>query len=179
LIQKYNIPAALVINLDQFGQRLLSVLNRTRVTKGTKTVGILGVEDKRQITGVAAAAMNGKFLGIHAIWQGKTDRCHPKSAESHSCLIHTHSANHWSTLGTMKDFVTRLVLPYVKGVIEELRLPQDQHSVLMVDMWKVHLSAEFRDFLSKCTPPIEVNYIEAGTTPKGQRTGSRSNLLTF
>lgn len=169
LVFTYKVPPALVINLDQFGQRLLSILNRTRVTKGTKTVGVLGAEDKRQITGVGAVSANGDFLGIQAIWQGKTSRCHPKGVPGDPKLIHTQSHNHWSTMGTMKDLLDRLIKPYIVRVIAAQKLPEDQVSILLVDMWKVHLTADFRDYVAQMRPRIELNYIEAGTTPKAQR----------
>jgi len=180
LVSAYCVPPALLINLDQFGQKLLSILNRTRVTKGSKTVGVLGVEDKRQITGVGAVSARGDFLGIQAIWQGKTARCHPKDVPTHSKLLHTHSANHWSTLATMKDLIDRMIKPYIARVIVELNLPANQVSILMVDMWKVHLTQEFRDYVSAIQPRIELNYIEAGTTPKAQRTAlSHSSSSLF
>jgi hypothetical protein len=179
LIFTYKVPPALLLNLDQFGQKLLSIFNRTRVTKGQKTVGVLGAEDKRQITGVGAVSARGDFLGIQAIWQGKTSRCHPKGVPSHPNLIHTQSINHWSTLATMKDLLDRLIRPYIIRVIAELNLPADQVSILMVDMWKVHITKEFRDYVSQMRPRIELNYIEAGTTPKAQRAFSHSPTLTF
>ena len=68
----------------------------------------------------------------------------------------------------MKDFVNRLILPYCRARIAEHHLPQDQVSVLIVDAWQVHLSADFKDFIRRCVPKIELNYIPAGTTPKAQ-----------
>lgn len=165
-----NVPPELVVNLDQWGQRILATRNRTRVVQGTKTVGIIGGEDKRQITGVGAVSASGDFVGIQAIWTGKTTACHPKNVPSHSQLLHSHSSNHWSNLETMKDYVLRLLIPFFKDKIARLGLPQHQPCILILDHWKVHLLVEFRDFLSRCTPPIKVAFIPPGLTPKGQGT---------
>ena len=51
-------------------------------------------------------------------WQaGKSDACHPKfSAEeleqNSKYLFHAHSESHWSTVETMKQFITHLMVAY-------------------------------------------------------------------
>ena len=45
--------------------------------EGSKKVSIIGIDDKRQITLVLAAAMTGKLLPLQLVYQGKTKACLP------------------------------------------------------------------------------------------------------
>jgi hypothetical protein len=53
LVDRYDIPTALVVNFDQTGMNIVPAANgaRTWAEKGTKEVKLLGLDDKRQITG--------------------------------------------------------------------------------------------------------------------------------
>lgn len=167
----YSVPADLIFALDQYGQRLLAVGDRTRVEKGTKSVSVLGAGDKRQITGVPIVSMAGCFVGVQAIWQGTTDRCHPKRAISNPKLFHTHSENHWSTPESMRHLVVSILRPYIDDIIEKmphLNAVQkiNQKSLLLLDVWKHHLSVPFRELLaSKHIIPV---YLDPGATSKEQ-----------
>lgn len=47
--------------------------------EGKKRVEILGIDDKRQITGNFAATKDGNFLLIQVIYKGKTKRSLPNT----------------------------------------------------------------------------------------------------
>jgi len=163
--------AILIYALDQFGQRLLAVGNHTRVEKGTKSVTVSGSGDKRQITGVPVVTLAGEFVGVQAIWQGTTDRCHaPKSAAKHKKLFHSHSATHWSTVETMKRLVWDIIVPDMKRKIEALGLnavqASRQKAILLLDVWKVHMMHEFKEFLMALN--IEPQYLDPSMTSKEQ-----------
>jgi hypothetical protein len=134
-------------------------------------VSVLGSGDKRQITGVPVVTMSGVFVGQQAIWQGTTDRCHPKRVISNPKLFHTHSENHWSTPASMRHLVISILQPYITGVIEKmahLNVVQKMHqkSLLLLDVWKHHLSVEFKELLaSKNIIPV---YLDPGATSKEQ-----------
>lgn len=51
LINTHNIPEDLIINFDHTGINILPISNWTMEVKGTKKVKIVGMDDKRQITG--------------------------------------------------------------------------------------------------------------------------------
>jgi len=46
--------------------------------EGSKHVEIAGLEDKWQVTATFAVVLEGTFLPIQMLYQGKTDCCHPK-----------------------------------------------------------------------------------------------------
>jgi hypothetical protein len=167
---KYNIPKELVYVLDQYGQKLLPVSDRTRVPVNSKSVPVLGSNDKRQITGVPVETMAGVFVGHQLIWQGTTDRCHPKKSDSHPKIYNTHSENHWSTPATMRHLVQKIIVPHKTAVIASMGLnavqTSEQKSLLILDVWKHHLSREFKELLD--SQKIEATYIDPGCTSKSQ-----------
>ena len=61
----HNIPANLVINIDQTGLNIVSLGEWTMEKEGSKTVCWAGLEDKRQITATFAATLDGQFLPMH------------------------------------------------------------------------------------------------------------------
>lgn len=177
LIVEHRVPPELVFNLDQFGLKVLSLSDRTRVPVGSKSVPVIGSDDKRQITGVPVVAADGRIAGLQLIWQGKTERSRPHGALEHPKLKHSHSVNHWSTPETMRDIVTRILVPHIKRVIKEKNLGLLQKSILILDVWCHHISDEFRQFLANLEVPILVNYIPPNCTSKAQGPSPPSPLL--
>ena len=62
LIDMMEIPDSLVINWDQTGIQYVPVSQWTMEREGMKHIEIAGSQDKRQITAVFGATMNGSFL---------------------------------------------------------------------------------------------------------------------
>ena len=75
IISNYDIPLDLVLNLDQTRLSYVSPGKYTFCLKGTTTVPIKGVDDKRQNTATFTVSASGVFLPIQLIYQGKTKRC--------------------------------------------------------------------------------------------------------
>ena len=73
-----DIPLDLVLNLDQTPLSYVSPGKYTFCLKGSGTVPIKGVDDKRQITATFTVSATGAFLTIQLIYQGTTKRCLPK-----------------------------------------------------------------------------------------------------
>lgn len=73
LIMYFNVTESLVVNFDQTGLQTVPTRGVTRCLKGSKEVPIVGLDDKRHITAVlaAAAAAAGSFLPIQLIFQSK------------------------------------------------------------------------------------------------------------
>jgi hypothetical protein len=170
LCASHDIPKSLIFGIDQYGQHLMPVTDRTRVPVGTKSVPILGASDKRQITGVPVVTMDAVFVGQQLIWQGKTDRSHPKKSASHPKIFHTHSENHWSNPESMRHLVVKIIVPYKDSVIRGLGFNEirasKQKSILLLDVWKHHLSKDFRELLASHN--IEPVYVDPGCTGKSQ-----------
>ena len=78
MVQLHNIPDSPIINLDQTGVKLVPVGDWTMAAKGSRRVEVIGLADKRQITATFAASLDGNFLPMQILYQGKTDRSHPK-----------------------------------------------------------------------------------------------------
>jgi len=73
-----EIPAELIINLDQTGLNIVPASDWTIAAKGAKRVEAVGNDDKRQLTAVLAGLLAGDFLPpqityisgqIHAVYQ--------------------------------------------------------------------------------------------------------------
>lgn len=72
-----EIPHNLIINLDQTGMKLVPAGDWTMAPLVSKRVEIAGLGDKRQITATFAGSLDGNFLPMQVLYQGKTTRCHP------------------------------------------------------------------------------------------------------
>ena len=75
-----DIPPSLVINWDQSGISIVPGSAWTMEEKGAKRVKITGISDKCQITALFCGTMDGKFLPLQLIYQGKTTACLPRYA---------------------------------------------------------------------------------------------------
>ena len=65
--------------------------------KGSKQVGVVGIEDKREITGVLAVNMAGQQLPPKIIYSGTTE-------------------DHWSTESTMLAYIDKVIKLYINSV---------------------------------------------------------------
>ena len=95
VVYDHDIPADLIINLDQTPLSYVSPRKYTFNFKGAKNVPIKGVDDKRQITATFAVSATGEFLPMQLIYAGKTKRCLPKIEFPRSFNV-TYTENHWS-----------------------------------------------------------------------------------
>ena len=115
MVSAYNIPHDLIINIDQTYLPFVLVSNYTLSPKGNKKVAISNCTDYRQITGTFGIRLNGEFLPIQLIYQGKTERCHPKFKFPEEFHV-THTKNHWSNEEKSKELVTN------QGLIQDFSL---------------------------------------------------------
>ena len=77
-VEKYDIPSALVVNIDQTPLKYVLVSNETMAAKGEHSVTIEGSADKRLITGTFAISFDGHFLPVQLIYSGKTTQSLPR-----------------------------------------------------------------------------------------------------
>lgn len=99
MVKCHKIPASLVINLDQTGLNIVPTGEWTMEKEGRKRVNLAGLGDERQITATFAATLDGQFLPMQLLYQGKTDYCQPKF--SFSCEFDVfHTPNHWANEDT-------------------------------------------------------------------------------
>ncbi len=69
LIKDHNVPKDLVYFWDEYGQELVPSSKFTFAKKGSNDVPILGLDDKRQITGTLCHNAELDFVGGQLIWK--------------------------------------------------------------------------------------------------------------
>ena len=90
---------------------------------------------KKQITGTFAITMSGQLLPMQLIYQGTMDCCLPKGVEFINDWNVTNTANHWSNESKAMQYLL-VLFPYVEKRKVELKLPEDQISMLIFDAFK-------------------------------------------
>ena len=69
-----EIPSELVLNWDHTALSYVPASKWTMEKKGATRIEIGGFSNKRQITALFAASLNGNFLPIQLVYQGKTKK---------------------------------------------------------------------------------------------------------
>ncbi|KAG6877107.1 hypothetical protein C0992_010825 [Termitomyces sp. T32_za158] len=171
-----NIPAQLLINVDQLGNYLLPNLTYTWHDTGAKQVDSNTKDEKRAYTLLVASTPTGEFLPFQQVWSGKTKNSLPRETalrmnEAQKYGMHFTVANsqtsplsHYSTLKTMKEWISMIMMPYVRHVIEEEGLEDDQMSILFIDIYPVHNSVEFQTHIFKEYPNIILIFVPENCT---------------
>ena len=108
-----EIPPDLIINWDHTGINYVPVSKWTMEKEGTERIEITGIDDKRQFTAVFAGGMSGEFLPVQLIYQGKINVCLPKVKFPDGWDI-TYSPTHWSNECLTKDYILKILVPYVE-----------------------------------------------------------------
>lgn len=165
-----QIHPSLVINMDQTGVHLVPASSWTYERLGSSAVATVGADDKRQITACLASSLYGDLLPLQLIFEGKTDRSLPNATEA-SKAVHVHitrSENHWSSQQTMRDWIVKVLLPYTARCIQTHSLRTDSKVLLVLDVWAVHKSEEFRRFLRTEHPHVHLVFVPANCTSKLQ-----------
>jgi hypothetical protein len=169
-MQIFSVHPSLIVNMDQTGVHLAPADIRTYEQAGTKQVKVIGADDKRQITACVASSLDGDLLPLQLIFQGKTDACHPPTTDSakatHTHI--THSENHWSNQQTMRQWIESVLMPYAERQIAARSLPPASKLILVLDVWAVHKSEEFRMYLRTHHPRIHLVFVPANCTSQLQ-----------
>ena len=158
-----DIPPDLVVNFDQTGVVLFNPSVYTWEVRGTKRVLRASAStEKAAITAVLATSANNDILPPQLIFTGRTDRCHPEGFESFPDWHITHSETHWSSVQTMKDYVEKVLEPWINRKRHELGRPANHPAMIVLDLWAHHRSDEFVDLLvSKGMFPV---FVPGGST---------------
>ena len=132
MVKLRDIPDSLIINLDQTGMKLVPTGDWTMAAVGSRRVEVIGLGDKRQITATFAAALDGTFLPMQILYQGKTNRSHPNYTFPDGFdIFHTVIPNHWANEETCLRFFENIIFPYIEKVHEEIGVPSQKAMVLM------------------------------------------------
>ncbi|KAI0356402.1 hypothetical protein OH77DRAFT_1379553, partial [Trametes cingulata] len=167
--------ACFIVNSDQT-QVLYSAGNKlTYAKKGAKQVAVVGADEKRAFTLMVGISASGEALPFQAIYQGTdASRSLPKAnargmAEARELgflFVLSRTKTYWATLETMKAYVVEILVPYFEK--HRSRLPpkrrQKQKCIWNIDVWSVHRSEDFRDWMKTAYTWIIVIYIPGGCT---------------
>ena len=146
LVNYEEIPDSLVVNWDHTGIKYIPTSSWTMEKEGKKRVEILGIDDKRQITGVFAATKDGNFLPIQVIYKGKTKRNLP-NVKFPSDWLASYTENHWANERTTKEYIYKILLPYVNHKREELGLPSSYPALVVYDRFKAQCTDDVLQLL--------------------------------
>ncbi|KEP45194.1 DDE superfamily endonuclease, partial [Rhizoctonia solani 123E] len=171
-IRDENIPSCCIVNSDQTQVVYSHGSQYTWCETGAKQVAVVGKEEKRAYTLLIGVSNSGQLLPFQAIYQGSTAASLPHPSSSgygHAIKLGTRiefsmTKTYWSTLQTMEDYVTFILVPFMKRMISENNLPPDQRCIWQIDVWSVHRSAAFRNWISETYPWIILQYIPGGCT---------------
>ena len=156
--------------MDQTGVNLVPASHWTYEQIGSNAVATVGAEDKRQITACLASSLHGDLLPLQLVFEGKSTRSLPEAtAASKAARVHlTHSPNHWSSQETMQQWVNQVLMTYADRCISAFQLNTDAHILLILDVWAVHKSEEFRRFLRTHHPRVHLVFVPPNCTSKLQ-----------
>ena len=147
-MEQHKIPPALIVNFDQTPIKYVPVGNESLAEKGTTNVTIEGSGDKRCITGTFAISLAGSFLPIQLIYAGKTTQSIPKFKFPAGFSL---SANpkHFSNTQESLKYLKEIIIPYMQNQRLEHDLPDDQMSLVIMDVFKGQMTAPVLECLKE------------------------------
>ena len=146
ILNEYSQISPLIIYILEIFQIWSSYVSPGKYTfylKGSKTVLIKGVNNKRQITVTFTVTASGSFLPIQLIYSGKT-KLSTFKYDFPSCFDVTFTPNHWSSYEKYVKLFEKIIFPYLKAKNEELGYPKKQYSLIVMDTFKGQDNAEIK-----------------------------------
>jgi len=171
-ISKFNIHAVFVVNSDQTLVYFSANAKETYDAIGSKQVEMVGLDERWGFTLMVGISMGGEALSFQAIYRGQSSASLPSpNAPGHNKATqelkfqfeYSKTDNHWSTIRTMKSYVTDILVPYFQSHHKWLKLP-NQICIWQIDCWSVHRSLEFRSWMSATFPWIRIHFVPANCT---------------
>jgi hypothetical protein len=165
-----------IIGSDEFGENYFPQGSYAYDFEGSKHVTCATFGDKRQYTGNIVHAMNGELVAFQMITDGKTERSLPSQnlRQQDACRkwLFSYSPNHWSNLKEKKKLIDKMVeyrdrkLQTLQdsGALNRHINNNDIPLVVLLDLWPVNISQEFRKWIHETYPFIRLRYIPAGMT---------------
>ena len=91
--------------------------------------------------------MAGDFLPIQLVYKGKTPHCLPNVESVPEGWHLTYSPSHWSTEQTMRDYIQKIVVPYIEKMRQTSRLADNYPALLLFDNFKAQCTQELLTLL--------------------------------
>lgn len=179
LIPDHDIPAEFIVNLDQTQVVYEAGSKSTWEGKGSKQVNVVGLEEKRAFTLTPVISAAGAIVAFHATYQGKTKESLPRrttaNSASYDFMVQTKAfacypsgtKTYWQNQRLMKVLIADIAA-YFEAQAVAMGRPKHSRCVIILDVWSVHRSREFRDFMTLEYPWISLVYVPANCTSRFQ-----------
>ena len=145
VVEMWDVPSDLILNWDHTGINIVPSSIWTMEAKGSKRVAVIGLSDKQQITAVFCAALSGELLPLQLIYQGKTTACLPRFAFPSEWNV-TFTPNHWSNEQKTKEYIHKIILPYVEAKLNAHGRP-NQIALVIFDEFKGQITDDVYNVL--------------------------------
>lgn len=168
---RHCIRPRLIINSDQTGIILVPAANYSFDDVKATNVKVIGQEEKRAITAVVSSSFDGQLLPLQLVFGGQDKNMlikravpsindpHVREAVERHHFHLTQTPSHWSTLGTMQEFVEKILTPYWCAN----KIDDNDHLIWLIDSWVVHRSQEFVRYCQRF-PWLHVVLVPANCT---------------
>ncbi|KAI9057076.1 hypothetical protein FKP32DRAFT_1584394 [Trametes sanguinea] len=152
-IALHGIKPSMIINADQAGITLMPSGKQTYEVRGSKDVTVHAHEEKRQMTVVVASSLDGQILPFQSVWGGSTEASLPskdaprRDEADRLGFKYAHGdTRHWSSKETTKKWIVEVLIPFLDEQIKnDPSLNEDSKSILLIDVWPVHIAKKNPD----------------------------------
>ena len=148
IVEVHQIPNCMILNLDQTSSKFVPSSNTTLAPRGTKSIPINGSSGKRAITVTFTISHDGDFLPMQLIYQGTTVQSLPRFDFPNSFSL-SMNPKHFSNTAEALKIIDEIIVPYLTKKKNELHLPQDHPSLLIMDVFRAQMTEEVLEKL-KC-----------------------------
>ena len=171
-ISEFKVIAVFLVNSGQTLIYCCAGAEETYAAISSKQVEVVGKDERQGFTLMVGISMSGEVLPFQAIYSGKSPASLPTSVAPNYLkatkdlkfqLEYSKGANRWSTIGTMKSYVTNILVPYFESHRKRLNLP-NQICIWQIDCWSVHRSLEFCSWMAGTYPWIHIHFVPANCT---------------
>ena len=149
---------------------LCTGFNLTWTQTGSAQVSVVGEDEKWAFTAVVSVSNSGILLLFQFIYMGKSAQSCPVSEElqcNPDSQISLQILQYWHLLVYTANYARPCWQHHCAVLLwTEIQagLPESQKSIWQIDVWSMHRSKEFRDWMKVHHPNIIMHYIPAGYT---------------
>lgn len=176
IVKEYDVLPELFVNSDQTQGIYAPGDKLTWAETGAKQIDLAGNEEKRAFTILISISNDGTLLPFQAIYHGLTSKscpsttapCYDEAIAAGFRFEFSGTKTYWSNQKTMREFVDNILAPYFENSKKKLNRPPEQRCIWQMDVWSVHRSLEFREWMKANHPTIILDYVPGGCTGVAQ-----------
>ena len=133
-VTRHNIPPSLTMNLDQTPSKFIPGSKAMQAKIVSSTVPIAGSTEKKAIILTFVIVLNGAFLPIQEICEGKATRYLPRVKFPEAFCL-SFNEKQWGNEKESLKIIEDIIVPYVTKEREKLSSP-NQPALLIMDVFK-------------------------------------------